>query len=81
MKYYSLDLKHFDPGDLVIYSRVEDFAMEDDQIGSSVEEKIGLFLDFYDMDTYDACRVYIISEQKIITVSSSDLSLLSKNKK
>lgn len=63
------------------YSRVEYFAMENDQIGSHVEEKIGMFLNFYNGDQFDACRVYIFSDQQISTVSSQDLSLLSKNEK
>jgi len=74
-------LKHFNEGDLVKYSRVEYFAMENDQIGSHVEEKIGMFLNFYNGDQFDACRVYIFSDQQISTVSSQDLSLLSKNEK
>ena len=72
-------LKHFNQGDLVKYSRVEYFAMEDDQIGSNVDEKIGMFLDFWNGDQFDACRIYIFSDQQISTVSVQDLSLLSKN--
>ncbi len=74
-------LKHFNEGDLVKYSRVEYFAMEDDQIGSHVDEKIGMFIDFWNGDQFDACRIYIFSDKKISTVSSEDLSLLSKNEK
>ena len=74
-------LKHFNQGDLVKYSRVEYFAMEDDQIGSNVDEKIGMFLDFWNGDQFDACRIYIFSYQQISTVSVQDLSLLSKNEK
>ena len=74
-------LKHFNEGDLVKYSRVEYFAMEDDQIGSHVDEKIGMFLDFWNGDQFDACRIYIFSDQQISTVSVEDLSLLSKNEK
>ena len=74
-------LKHFNQGDLVKYSRVEYFAMGDDQIGSNVDEKIGMFLDFWNGDQFDACRIYIFSDQQISTVSVQDLSLLSKNEK
>jgi hypothetical protein len=74
-------LKHFNEGDLVKYFRAEYFAMEDDQIGSHVDEKIGMFIDFWNGDQFDACRIYIFSDKKISTVSSEDLSLLSKNEK
>tara|TARA_Y100001938_G_C8016014_1_gene392610 strand:+ start:592 stop:840 length:249 start_codon:yes stop_codon:yes gene_type:complete len=75
------DNPHFDSGDLVKYCRVEYFATDTDYIDSYAEEKIGMFLNFWDMDSFDACRVYVFSDQKIITVSVRDLSLLSKNKK
>lgn len=75
------DTPHFDSGDLVKYCRIEYFATDTDSIDSYSEEKIGMFLGFWDMDSFDACRVYIFSDQKTITVSVRDLSLLSKNKK
>ena len=72
---------HFDRGDLVKYSRVEYYATDTDVIDTYSEEKIGLFLNFWDFNTFDACRVYIFSDQKVITVSVHELSILSKNKK
>ena len=75
------DTPHFDSGDLVKYSRIQYFATDTDKVDSYSEEKIGIFLNFWDASTFDACQVYIFSEEKIITVSVRDLSLLSKNKK
>ncbi len=74
-------LKHFNEGDLVKYSRVEYFATEGDDIESHIDEKIGMFIDFWNGDQFDACRIYIFSDRRISTVSSHDLSLLSKNEK
>ena len=60
---------------------MEYFPTGYDQIGSHVDEKIGMFIDFWNKDQFDACRIYIFSDRKICTVPTHDLSLLSKNEK
>ena len=43
-------------------------------------EKIALFIKYWSEDNFDACEIYIISDNQFTTVSNYDLSLLSHNR-
>ena len=71
-------LRHFDRGDLVLYTRTDWFPY----VGESkchTTEAIALFLRFLSEDIFDACEILIPGLNKIYVVSNYELTLLSKN--
>jgi hypothetical protein len=73
-------LKHFDRGDLVLYTRTDWFPY----VGESAchtTEMIALFLGFLSEDIFDACEILIPSSNEKHVVSNFELTLLSKNKR
>tara|TARA_R100001015_G_C4587082_1_gene142914 strand:- start:385 stop:636 length:252 start_codon:yes stop_codon:yes gene_type:complete len=76
--------KWFDSGDLVIYEPEYNYMAYDDSerpymIRSTEDSKIGLFLKYISVDSFDSCEVYIFSLNKIIVIPQTYLKLLSKN--
>lgn len=71
-------LKHFDRGDLVLYSRTDWFPY-DAKASSHTTEKVALFLGFLSKDIFDACEILIPSSNEKWVVSNYELTLLSKN--
>tara|TARA_R110000824_G_scaffold47486_11_gene135223 strand:- start:6961 stop:7197 length:237 start_codon:yes stop_codon:yes gene_type:complete len=72
------DLKHFERGDLVLYTRTDWFPY-DSKAASYTTEAIALFLGFLSKDIFDACEILIPSSNKKYVVSNYELTLLSKN--
>jgi hypothetical protein len=74
------DLKHFERGDLVLYTRTDWFPYEAGA-SSHTTEMIALFLGFLSRDIFDACEILIPSCNGKYIVSNYELTLLSKNKR
>ena len=74
------DLKHFDRGDLVLYTRTDWFPY-DAKASSYTTEAVALFLGFLSKDIFDACEILIPNSNEKCIVSSYELTLLSKNKR
>ena len=77
--------KWFDPGDLILYSPSRDFLAYDDKfqpypIEDEVVDQVGVFLDYIEKDNYSLCRIYVSFLGKPITVSQTQLRLLSKKR-
>jgi len=72
---------YYDRGDLVEFERSEYFPTSDGDIQRHTTKKIALFIKFWDSTTCDGCQIYVFEGNKFMTVSSFELSLLSKNEK
>jgi len=73
-------LRHFDRGDLVLYTRTDWFPY-DANAASHTTKVIALFLGFLSKDIFDACEIIIPSSNGKYVVSNYELTLLSKNKR
>ena len=73
-------LKHFDRGDLVLYTRTDWFPY-DAAASSHTIETIALFLGFLSEDIFDACEILVPNSNEKYVVSNYELTLLSKNKR
>lgn len=71
----------FGHGDLIRYKRVEYFPLPGGEIGKHKEDKVGFFIKYYCTETFDACEIYTIEDNKFITVSKAELTLMSKNER
>ena len=76
--------KWFDSGDLVIYEPEYNYMAYDDfenpyMIRGTEDNKIGIFLQYINSDSFDSCEVYVFSLNKAIVVPQTYLKLLSKN--
>ena len=77
--------KWFDPGYLVLYSPPRAFLAYDDNfepyhIEDEVVDQVGVFLNYIEKDDYSLCRVYVSFLGKPVTVSQTQLRLLSKKR-
>jgi hypothetical protein len=72
---------HYDRGDLVRLNRSEYFPTSTGDVQRHTITKIALFIKFWDPSTCDGCQIYVFEDGKFMTVSSFELSLLSKNEK
>jgi|TARA_Y100000310_G_scaffold28831_1_gene27436 hypothetical protein len=73
-------LKHFERGDLVLYTRTDWFPYAENS-ACHTTELIALFLGFLSEDIFDACEILIPSSNEKQVVSNFELTLLSKNKR
>ena len=68
-------------GDLGRFERIEYFPLPGGEVGKHKENKIALFIKYYCTETFDACEIYTLEDEKFITVSKTELTLMSKNEK
>tara|TARA_R110002020_G_scaffold393357_5_gene603632 strand:- start:1791 stop:2027 length:237 start_codon:yes stop_codon:yes gene_type:complete len=72
-------LKHFDRGDLVLYTRTDWFPYVGESACHTIE-KVAFFLGFLSEDIFDACEIIVMDSNEKYVVSNYELTLLSKNK-
>ncbi len=72
-------LKHFDRGDLVLYTRTDWFPYVGESASHTIE-KVAFFLGFLSEDIFDACEIIVMDSNEKHVVSNYELTLLSKNK-
>lgn len=71
----------YNHGDLVEFKRNEYFPTSAGDVQKHTTNKIALFIKFWDSSSCDGCQIYVLDEEKFVTVSNFELSLLSKNEK
>lgn len=74
------DLKHFERGDLVLYTKTDWFPYVG-EASCHTTEMIAFFLGFLSKDIFDACEILVMSSNEKFVVSNYELTLLSKNKR
>lgn len=71
----------YNHGDLVKFERSEYFPTSGGDIQRHITKRVALFIKFWDVSTCDGCQIYVFEEERFMTVSNFELSLLSKNEK
>lgn len=77
--------KWFDKGDLVMYEPEYNYALYDDYgkpytMKESGKKEIGVFMEYAVVDSFDSCKIFVVSTGKNFIVPQYQLKLLSKNK-